>query len=139
MSNATHRYERAHVARARHLRENATDAERRLWSHLRRRALDGVRFRRQVPIGRYIVDFFAPEFGLIVELDGGQHADRQTEDEVRTRWLASRGYHVVRFWNRDVLLNTDGVLTSIQNELRNAQARRPPSLTLPLKGGGDFP
>lgn len=95
---------------ARRLRSTATDAEIRLWSRLRRKQLDGFRFRRQHPIGPYVVDFFCPEAKLIVEVDGGQHAD---ESDRRTRWLEERGYRVVRFWNNDVLANTEGVLLAI--------------------------
>src|SRR5689334_9555396 len=95
---------------ARRLRKASTDAERRLWSHLRRRQLDGFRFRRQQPIGVYVVDFFCPEARLIVESDGGQHAHSVDAHERRTRWLRSPGYAVVRSWNNDVLQNTEGVL-----------------------------
>jgi very-short-patch-repair endonuclease len=81
---------------ARQLRASATDAEIRLWSRLRRRQLEGFRFRRQQPMGSYIVDFFCPDAKLIVEVDGGQHAE-STTDERRTQWLEAQGYHVVRF------------------------------------------
>lgn len=91
-----------------------TDAELRLWVRLRRKQLDGFRFRRQQPIGRYVVDFFCPEAKLIVEVDGGQHADDTSE---RTRWLIDHGYRVIRFWNNDVLANTDGVLLKIREAL----------------------
>jgi len=86
---------------------------------LRRKNLDGYRFRRQVPIGSYIVDFFCPGRQLIVELDGGQHSKQIAYDENRTQWLESRGYRVMRFWNNDVLTNTDGVLELIREELRS--------------------
>jgi very-short-patch-repair endonuclease len=104
--------------RARDLRKSSTDAERRLWSRLRQKQLDGFRFRRQQPIGPYIVDFFCPEASLIIEVDGGQHTSTETEDEARTRWLAARGYRVMRLWNNDVLGNTDGVLLTIRDSLR---------------------
>src|SRR5579863_525367 len=94
---------------ARKLRANSTDAEMRLWSRLRRKQLDGFRFRRQQPLGNYVVDFFCPEAKLIVEVDGGQHAE-SASDDVRTRWLEARGDRIVRFWNNDVLANTEGVL-----------------------------
>ncbi len=100
---------------ARALRQNSTDAESRLWRHLRGKQIGGVRFRRQQPIEPYIVDFFCPEARLIVEVDGGQHAD---DSDIRTRWLESRSYRVIRFWNNDVLSNTDGVLTMILQALR---------------------
>jgi very-short-patch-repair endonuclease len=103
--------------RARHLRKNQTDAERALWSHLRLRQIEGFRFRRQQSIGPYIVDFFCPEAKLIVEVDGGQHADRIEEDTERTEWLEFRGYKVVRYWNNEVLRNIDGVITDLQSHL----------------------
>jgi very-short-patch-repair endonuclease len=96
---------------ARALRQNMTDAERRLWRELRRRTL-GARFRRQVPIGSYIVDFACLQCRLIIELDGGQHLENP-EDLQRDAWLRSQGYRVLRFWNNDVLRNTEGVLTVI--------------------------
>jgi very-short-patch-repair endonuclease len=102
---------------ARELRKNLTDAEARLWVRLRRRQLDGFRFRRQQPIGPYIVDFFCPAAKLIIEVDGGQHATDQQRDDQRTRWLEARGYRVIRFWNNDVLENTEGVLQTIQQAL----------------------
>ena len=117
------------VPLARKLRLTPTDAEIRLWSRLRRKQLKGFRFRRQHPFGPYVVDFFCAEAKLIVEVDGGQHAD---EGEARTRWLEARGYRVIRFWNNDVLANTDGVLRMILDALRAA-----PHPNLPLKGGGD--
>ncbi len=102
---------------ARRLRANPTDAEIRLWSRLRRKHLDGFRFRRQHPMGPYVVDFFCPEAKLVVEVDGGQHAD-SASDAVRTRWLEAGGHRVIRFWNNDVLANTEGVLLTILGALR---------------------
>ncbi|MEA2779450.1 MAG: hypothetical protein QOK29_994 [Rhodospirillaceae bacterium] len=98
------------IERARRLRKNLTDAERRLWSKLRRRQLDGFRFRRQVPLGPYFVDFLCIEERLIIEVDGGQHAVEQAADAKRTAWLEGEGFRVVRFWNNDVLANADGVI-----------------------------
>jgi very-short-patch-repair endonuclease len=89
------------VANARELRRSSTDIERRFWRALRVRQIEGVKFRRQHPIGSYVVDFCAPDIRLVIELDGGQHAERQVEDERRTRFLESRGYRVLRFWNSD--------------------------------------
>ncbi len=103
---------------ARSLRKNPTDAERRLWGRLRRRQLEGCRFRRQAPIGRYIVDFVCFERKLIVEVDGGQHAWNEVGDEQRSAWLESEGFVVVRFWNNDVLENTDGVVATLIEALR---------------------
>jgi very-short-patch-repair endonuclease len=98
--------------RARQLRENQTDAERRMWMLLRDRRLAHLKFRRQQSIGNYFVDLFCASKGLIIELDGGQHNDNP-DDEKRTAWLESRGYKVIRFWNNDVLKNPEGVLTTI--------------------------
>jgi very-short-patch-repair endonuclease len=108
----------AGIKRARRLRKEATEAEIRLWSRLRKKQLDGFRFRRQQPIGPYVVDFYCPEARLIIELDGGQHAEREAEDAARTAWLEAQGYRVVRFWNNDTLSNTEGVLTMILTALR---------------------
>jgi very-short-patch-repair endonuclease len=111
------------TARARQLRARETDIERRLWFLLRDRRLNGVKFRRQVPIGPYIVDFVCQEAKLIVEVDGSQHADQVAYDAARTEWLSTVGYRVLRFWNNDLIENEDGVLTAILNELNsNAQA-----------------
>lgn len=100
---------------ARQLRATPTDAELRLWSRLRRKQLAGFRFRRQHPLGPYVVDFFCPEAKLILEADGGQHA---SESATRQCWLEARGYRVLRFWNHDVLGNTDGVVEKILEALR---------------------
>ncbi|MFP6712735.1 MAG: endonuclease domain-containing protein [Rhodospirillales bacterium] len=99
--------------RARSLRKNQTDAEKRLWSRLRRKQVSGYRFRRQVPIGPYIVDFFCPELKLIIEVDGGHHATTQAHDQRRTRWLESNGYPVLRFLNNEIFENLDGVVLKI--------------------------
>src|SRR5579864_8634919 len=93
------------IERARDLRQDATAAERRLWSALRDRRLRGYRFRRQHPIGNCIVDFACTQHRLIIEADGGQHADNEN-DRRRTAWLESEGWRVLRFWNNDILANT---------------------------------
>jgi very-short-patch-repair endonuclease len=98
--------------RARNLRANSTKAELRLWRHLRSRGLMGHKFVRQEPIGPYIVDFVCREQRLVIEVDGGQHATNR-RDLVRDRWLAEHHYRVLRFWNNDVLGNTEGVLEMI--------------------------
>jgi very-short-patch-repair endonuclease len=116
---------------ARRLRKNSTDAETRLWSRLRRKQLDGFRFRRQVSLGPYVADFVCFEARLIVEADGGQHAERAA-DAARTAWLERRGYRVLRFWNNDILGNTDGVIQSI----RSALAQHPPPHPSPARGEG---
>ena len=103
--------------RARILRNSATDAERRLWQHLRLRQLGGFKFRRQVPLHGYVVDFLCVELKLVVELDGGQHADQTAYDEIRTGVLQGAGYRVLRYWNDDALLRTSDVLEDILREL----------------------
>ena len=109
-----------HISFARALRRNQTDAERILWNQLRNLQLDGVKFRRQHPIGNYIVDFVSLDRKLIIELDGGQHNEEQVKekDEQRTKWLESEGYKVLRFWDNDVLSNTEGVILLIQEALK---------------------
>ena len=97
---------------ARLLRRAMTDAETRLWYSLRAHRLNGLSFRRQTPFGRFIVDFVCHERLLVIELDGGQHAD-SAKDVERDRWLASKGYRILRFWNSDVLKNRDAVLEAI--------------------------
>jgi very-short-patch-repair endonuclease len=106
------------VSTARRLRRDQTDAERKLWFRLRDRRLRGLKFRRQVTIGPYIVDFCCESARLIVELDGGQHAIQQQQDAKRTETLEAQGYLVLRFWNNDVVQNMDGVLQSILDTLR---------------------
>ena len=104
------------MPRARALRSNQTDAEKKLWWRLRNRQIADAKFIRQEPIGPYIVDFICREQRLIIEVDGGQHADSPT-DRVRDAWLNSHNYRVMRFWNNDVLKNIDGVLQTISAAL----------------------
>lgn len=104
--------------RANALRKQLTDAERRLWYHLRSRRLSGYKFRRQHPVGPYFADFACLEAGLIVEVDGGQHADQHDSDARRTAYLQSQGFKVLRFWNHEVLGDTEAVLQAILRELR---------------------
>ena len=94
-----------------------TDAEQRLWFFLRKRCLSGWRFRRQVPIGPYIVDFACFERRVIIEIDGSQHASAHTYDSRRDRYLSARGFRVLRFWNNEVLENPDGVAQIIRAAL----------------------
>jgi very-short-patch-repair endonuclease len=108
---------------ARRLRRDQTDAERVLWFRLRDRRLNGLKFKRQVPVGKYIVDFCCADARLIVELDGGQHATR--DETNRTAVVESMGYLVLRFWNNDVLKNTEGVLEEILKTV-NHRAQEPP-------------
>ncbi len=113
-------------ALSRRLRRDATDAERALWRRLRAKQLDGLKFRRQHVIGRFIVDFYCHECRLAVELDGGQHgeAGHGRRDDARTAFLESRGVAVLRYSNLEALRETEAVLENLR---RRAAARRPPS------------
>jgi very-short-patch-repair endonuclease len=95
------------------MRRRQTKAEVRLWSRLRNRQLDNLKFRRQVPRGRFVADFLCDEAMLILEVDGSQHGDSAAQDNRRTAYLESLGYLVMRFWNLDVLQNTDRVLDHV--------------------------
>ena len=103
---------------AKALRARHTDVEQKLWYHLRDRRLNGFKFRRQVPLGCYIVDFLSEELRLVVEADGGQHADQVGHDAARTKWLESQGYRVVRYWNSDVVEDIDSVLEDLLVQLQ---------------------
>lgn len=107
---------------ARKLRRTPTDAEIRIWSRLRGKQLAGHKFTRQFPIGKFVVDFAERTARIAIELDGGQHADSATDAE-RTAIIEAHGYRVIRYWNNDVLTNTDGVLADILFHLRNARPR----------------
>jgi len=102
---------------ARSLRGTSTDAERKLWFHLRAGRLRGFKFRQQHPIPPYVVDFYCDRARLVVELDGSQHAP--DTDATRTSFLQAKGFHVVRFWDNDVLSNTSAVLAAILDVLEN--------------------
>jgi very-short-patch-repair endonuclease len=102
---------------ARALRHASTDAEIRLWAALRGRRLAGFKFRRQHPIDRFVVDFVCTKHHLVIEADGGQHADSEADAE-RTKWLEGQGWRVLRFWNNDILANIEGVLETILASLR---------------------
>ena len=118
--------------RARSLRRDSTEAERRIWSALRAHRLNGASFRRQTPVGPYVVDFLCHDAKLIIEIDGGQHfeAEHLRRDARRDAFLASKGFRVLRFNNYDVMTNKNGVLEMIALALQEA-----PSLTLPRKRG----
>jgi very-short-patch-repair endonuclease len=103
--------------RARELRKNATDAELKLWAHLRLRQIGGFKFRRQHPIGQYIVDFICMGKKLIIEVDGGQHDKFKFYDAKRDRWLENKGFKVLRFWNNEVLQDIEIVMEVIAGEL----------------------
>lgn len=102
---------------ARKLRKESTEAEKLLWWQLSRRQLEDLKFRRQQPIGKYIVDFVNFEKKLIIELDGGQHANQKDKDNERDNWFRNQGFEVLRFWNNEVFENLDGVLEVIRGRL----------------------
>jgi very-short-patch-repair endonuclease len=118
---------------AQQLRKNQTRAEWILWQKIRRRQLAGFRFQRQVPIGKFIADFMCYEAKLIIELDGGQHADDDAKayDANRTAWLQEQGYKVLRFWNNQVLNQIESVIETILQEI-------PPSQPSPARGEGAY-
>jgi very-short-patch-repair endonuclease len=120
--------------RAKELRKHMTDAEQLLWHHLRRKQIHGLRFRRQHPIGPYVVDFVCLPARLIVELNGGQHVENIAYDARRDNWLRAQGYKILRFWNNQVFQETEAVLTQIHNE-----AGFPPSPPGRGPGGGEQP
>jgi len=109
--------------RRRTLRRNQTEAERVLWKHLRNRGLHGLKFFRQYSVGPFIVDFYCPMLKLAIELDGGQHAEKETQeyDEERSDYLISVGIEVMRFWNNDVMGNIEGVLEKIAERFNPSQ------------------
>ncbi len=109
---------------AKRLRREMTDAERVLWHHLRNRATDGRKFRRQCPLGPFIADFVCIQARLMVEVDGGQHVGSRY-DAMRTAYFESVGFRVVRFWNTDVLIDTEAVLSVVYNELTALDSPRP--------------
>ena len=123
--------ERQNTNIAKTLRKRLTDAERKLWKHLRAKQMDGCKFRRQEPIGKYIADFVCHEKLIVVEADGGQHSLNKTADNEREQWLKGQGYRVLRFWNNEVLMNITGVLEVI----RESCLKSPSPLSPPVKGG----
>ena len=120
------------ISKARELRKNSTEQELKIWKLLRNRQLSNYKFRRQYPIGPYIVDFICREKRLIIELDGGQHNENRNimYDTERTKYLELRGYKVIRFWNNDIDNNIEGVYKSIQSKLRTTVLSL---ITLPLQ------
>ena len=104
---------------AKQLRQNLTEAEAKLWSRLRNHQLKDIGFRRQHAIGNYVVDFCAPRQKLVIELDGSQHLEQEEYDVERTRFLESKGYRVLRFWNNEVMKDVDGVLRAIELALED--------------------
>jgi very-short-patch-repair endonuclease len=121
------RFRERPTLRAQELRNNATDAEKRLWRRLSRRQLGGYKFSRQMPVGPFICDFMCREAGLVVELDGGQHDRDVQKDLRRARFIEGEGYRVLRFWNNDVFGNMDGVLQTIAAALTASPPPAPPA------------
>lgn len=109
------------TVKARKLRKNMTEQERKLWQFLRKKSIDGLKFRRQYPIGNYIVDFICNEKKLIIEIDGGQHNEDKNiaYDKERTKFIENKGYRVIRFWNCDIDNNIEGVYHAILQQLLN--------------------
>ena len=126
--------------RARALRQRLTDAERLLWRHLRNRELGGWKFRRQYPVGPYIVGFICVEKNLVIEVDGGQHQENEELDAQRSAYLNKMGYRVFRFWNNQVLQETEAVLEAIFAILAtdNKQNSPSPQPSPPLGERGKF-
>ena len=124
---------------AKWLRDNTTAAEDILWRHLRRLDVQGSHFRRQVVIGPYIADFACLTRRLVIEVDGSQHGDDEglARDEMRTRWLQSEGYRVIRFWNNDVMSKTESVLEAIHNMIAVTPPRLPSAGDPPPQGEGE--
>ena len=135
MPQKTERTVDRRVPRARTLRRDATEAERKLWQHLRQPPFKQHHFLRQATIGPYFADFASHQLKIVIELDGGQHSEN-TAEERRTSYLASDGYRVLRFWNNEVLENMSGVLWAIDTAL---DADRPPTPdpSPPQAGGGE--
>jgi len=118
--------------KARRLRTNHTDAEKKLWRYLRNRQLVGYKFRRQHEIGTYIVDFVCIDRKLIFELDGGQHLEQPDYDLGRTKFLEQKGYRVVRFWNNEVLSELGLVLEEITRKLEDLPSPQSLSASMPF-------
>jgi very-short-patch-repair endonuclease len=118
---------RKNIDRCRNLRKNQTDAERKLWSILRNRQLAGVKFRRQFSIGKYILDFYSPEYRLGIEADGGQHYENnhRRRDELRTKELSHLGVQILRFSDREILNDIEGVYKIIQENIEKEKSSSP--------------
>ena len=119
---------------ARALRKRMTDAERLLWRHLRNRELGGWKFKRQYPMGPYIVDFICVDRNVVIEVDGGQHAENEDSDLQRSIFLNKMGYRVFRFWNNQVLQETEAVLEGIFAILANGKQNSPSPQPSPPSG-----
>ncbi len=127
-------YNKTHRDLARNLRKNMTIPEQTLWALLRKRQLDGYRFRHQAPLGRYIVDFVCLDARLVIELDGNPHRHQQAYDRERDNWMQQQQFRLLRFWNDELLNNQEAVLQQIRHALhQQSQHLLPPP---PLAGGG---
>jgi very-short-patch-repair endonuclease len=113
------------TAAARRLRANPTEAEKRLWRKLRMQQIRNARFRRQVPVGPFVVDFACIDRRLVIELDGGQHGLQIEADKRRTAWFSGRSWLVLRFWNNEVFKNMDGILDRIASALTDGGCPHP--------------
>ncbi len=122
------------LTRSRELRKNPTDAERELWMHLRSRQLGGYKFRRQYVLGVYIVDFVCLGKRLVVEVDGGGHSEQVNYDAQRSEWLESQGFKVLRFWNNQVLRETE----IVKEVIAEALGLNTPHPNLPPQGGQEM-
>lgn len=110
---------------ARKLRNDATDAERKLWSRLRKKQLNAFQFRRQYSIGPFFVDFICLEANLVIEVDGSQHIEQENQDESRSAFLRANGFHVLRFWNFEVMSDVGSVVERISEVLSQTPRRDP--------------
>ena len=118
-----YRVEKFKRSQARRLQHALTDAEYQLWQLLRSRQLTDIKFRRQVPLGPWVVDFVSFEYMLVIEADGSQHADN-THDQIRDTDLRKRGFRILRFWNNDILTNADGVLQQVLETIEQSPSPR---------------
>ncbi len=126
-------------SKAQELRQRSTDAEQALWKRLRNRQLAECKFRRQVPLGKYIVDFVCFERKVVIEVDGGHHQEQVSSDAVRTTWLESQGFQVLRFWNHEVLAYTEAVQEALLVALQESSPSpdSPSPQPSPVKGEGE--
>ena len=117
MRKANHNYNSKSLNNAKSLRTDMTDCEQRLWYYLRAKRFENIKFKRQVPIGDFIVDFVSKKNKIIIELDGSQHMEQVDYDKNRTKYLENLGYKIIRFYDNDIIENIDGVLETIKNFL----------------------
>ena len=130
----TEKVHKPSTSMARKLRRNDTEAEKRLWSALRSRQFLGLKFRRQSPVGEFIADFLCEGMRIIVQADGGQHADNPADTD-RTVRLQAAGYHVIRYWNNDIMSNLEGVLEDLRGRVSAIAGQNPSPNPLPRGEG----